>query len=435
MESQNVSTENGTTQQQQDELNNHQQVVDNESTEETQVTANNNIEMNHTDNNNHRQTEQQEQEQQSQQQAHQQQQQPEQRQTQDIPQIEIDSPVNNNINNVNSINTNNSNNRYRDNNNRQSPSPPLQSQQQQQYNSLNINNNNSNNRSSNYNRVNNNNNNNNVQQSNNSGKDRDIAINENQDTMFDRFVNSAYNTPPLGNASFSAIQKRQRVGAFVDVLLSLAKNAMTLPLDVLMTRLIVHRFYKSDNLHYINDCTLSGICKNEGIIKGLYALTNFRITFESPVIKVRLNIRNIGFFKTLSTIYRREGIRGLFSGLNTYFVLFPLWMIGILFANVIFIKLKQMLERNADLTRRRRSSSKSGLYSTDNSQPSGMGVMALSPMVGSDDEHSESEDETISSDTDETPNQGDDSINDIDKRSSPITTTTTTSTTTTNRNI
>ncbi|EGG13901.1 mitochondrial substrate carrier family protein [Cavenderia fasciculata] len=181
-------------------------------------------------------------------------------------------------------------------------------------------------------------------------------------------------------------ERRKKIGKMLDILLSLLKNGLTLPLDVLMTRLIVHRFYKSNST---SDCTLKGIFKNEGLVNGLYAgwevvalkslletifkfIDNrlvhsnrrgpFTPTEKSPaqilllcikisldyilnVLKVRLNIRNTGFFKTLKTIYKLEGIRGLFSGLNTYFILFPLWMIGILLANVIFVKLKQKMVR------------------------------------------------------------------------------------------
>ncbi|GAM18333.1 hypothetical protein SAMD00019534_015080 [Acytostelium subglobosum LB1] len=258
-----------------------------------------------------------------------------------------------------------------------------------------------------------------------------------------RFVNASFNTP-TGNASVTSIERRQRIGKLVDLLISGVKNAFTLPLDVLMTRLIVHRFYKAaDNLHYINDCTLGGICKNEGIISGLYAgwevvvmkallewiykkCDNHLVTSskrgpfspneKSPaqiillclrvlldyiltVVKVRLNIRNIGFIKTVVTIYRREGIKGFFSGLNTYLALFPLWMIGILFANVIFVKLKQMLERNADLSRRRGKKSSSSLADDDGTQPQapGMSVIGLSPMETSDDDDDQ-DDENNSSD-------------------------------------
>ncbi|KAM9992337.1 hypothetical protein ACTFIY_009767 [Dictyostelium cf. discoideum] len=188
--------------------------------------------------------------------------------------------------------------------------------------------------------------------------------------------------------------------------LSLLKYALTLPLDVIMTRLIVHKFYRSNNTrNNLNDCTFSGVCKNEGIralytgwevivlkslleqvytkldnilknknkknqypqnqqyqqyqnnnnqqqeseksplqitLMGVKILLDYILT----VVKVRLNIRNIGLFKTIKNIISRQGIRGLFSGLNTYFLLFPLWMISILVANIIFLKVKGTLDKS-----------------------------------------------------------------------------------------
>ncbi|KAN0029446.1 hypothetical protein ACTA71_007573 [Dictyostelium dimigraforme] len=186
--------------------------------------------------------------------------------------------------------------------------------------------------------------------------------------------------------------------------LSLLKYALTLPLDVIMTRLIVHKFYRSNNTrNNLNDCTFSGVCKNEGIralytgwevivlkslLESLYSkldtilknknkksqysqnqqyqqyqnsqqqeseksplqitLLGIKILLDYilTVVKVRLNIRNIGLFKTIKNIISRQGIRGLFSGLNTYFLLFPLWMISILVANIIFLKVKGTLDKS-----------------------------------------------------------------------------------------
>ncbi|KAK5583451.1 hypothetical protein RB653_005046 [Dictyostelium firmibasis] len=180
--------------------------------------------------------------------------------------------------------------------------------------------------------------------------------------------------------------------------LSLLKYALTLPLDVIMTRLIVHKFYRSNNTrNNLNDCTFSGVCKNEGIralytgwevvvLKSLLEIVYSKLdnilksknnqyphnqqyqnsqqqSEKSPlqiallgakilldyiltVVKVRLNIRNIGLFKTIKNIISRKGIKGLFSGLNTYFLLFPLWMISILVANIIFLKVKGALDKS-----------------------------------------------------------------------------------------
>eukprot|EP01132_Coremiostelium_polycephalum_P004689 gene4689-5857_t len=218
-----------------------------------------------------------------------------------------------------------------------------------------------------------------------------VYLAHNMITILINFTQRSFNSIQNNPNNAGRLHKNVRIA--IDLLMSLVKYGLTLPLDVLMTRLIVHRFYRSDNsnLQYSGDCTLSGICKNEGVFRGLYAGweviilksimeyvynkldnhlkfsskrgTSFSKSEKSPaqifllgikilldymltVIKVRLNIRNIGIVKTVKNIISREGMRGLFAGLNTHFMLFPLWMIGILFANIIFIKVKHLLERS-----------------------------------------------------------------------------------------
>ncbi|EGC33137.1 hypothetical protein DICPUDRAFT_154838 [Dictyostelium purpureum] len=212
--------------------------------------------------------------------------------------------------------------------------------------------------------------------------------------------------------------------------LSLLKYGLTLPLDVIMTRLIVHRFYRRDSQHYINECTFTGVCRNEGI-RGLYSgwetivlkslldliysklddqlkskrkqnvfnqsqqqqsekspsqiiLMGVKILLDYilTVIKVRMNIRNVGLFKTLRNIVSREGLKGLFSGLNIYFLLFPLWMISILVSNIIFRKVKNTLNRseipNPSSTSSPKSSSDSVTYYDKDVADSGLGVAMVS---------------------------------------------------------
>ncbi|KYQ93925.1 mitochondrial substrate carrier family protein [Tieghemostelium lacteum] len=210
-----------------------------------------------------------------------------------------------------------------------------------------------------------------------------VYLLHNMITILINFIQRSFNNL---NNNQQPHQPAKPLASFIDFLISLLKYTLTLPLDVLMTRLIVHRFYKNDST--LENITFISLMKNEGIISGLYAgwevvvlksilesiykrLDNhlmrskrgkFSSSDKSPaqiillgikllldymlsVIKVRLNIRNIGFLKTVKNIIRREGLRGLLAGLNVYFMLFPLWMISVLVANYIYLSLKGLIER------------------------------------------------------------------------------------------
>lgn len=164
------------------------------------------------------------------------------------------------------------------------------------------------------------------------------------------------------------------VSKFAGLLFNVAVNG---PLDVIRTRLALQEFGQPNQVQSTMSSEYSKIVSKEGymalysgwqvmflqfildyliqkwdtksqrqrgsIVQLFPMVIKFVTDYAFTVIKIRANMKNDGIFSIMKSVVSQRGLRGFMAGWKIHLLLFPLVMINMILANILFLQFKKLL--------------------------------------------------------------------------------------------